>query len=250
MIDKPLLQRRFGTAIRSYDATATVQAETARQLAALLPDTPCEGRVLEIGCGTGLLSTLLVKRLPDAEFIFNDIAPEVEPVLRKKIGPRHRFCAADAEQIPWGTGYGLIASSACIQWWQDPLAFFKKSHEALAPGGVLLYSTFLPGTLAELTRATGSGLVYPSAEQIREVLKQLGFAHAGHSIHLSTLHFSTLPDLLRHIKHTGTNALPTQTMWTPRMFEQLEQRFRSENHLAPRDSCPLTYITITGIATK
>ncbi len=250
LIDKTLLRHRFGAAAESYDDTAVVQAEVADRLVALLPPTVAPERVLEIGCGTGLLSYRLTQRLSGATFVFNDIAPEVERILRLKVGIRHTFITADAEHSAWDGTYGLIASSSCIQWWHDPLSFFPKSHRALLPHGHLLYSTFLPDTFCELRRTTGAGLLYPTADQILETIHGLHFAEHRHEIYSSTLHFRTFTELLRHIKQTGTNAMPAHTVWTPRMIAHLDHTFREANDLPLGAPYPLTYNTIIGIATK
>ncbi len=68
---------RFGAAARRYEDHAPVQRITAERLAddiALLP-LPRHPRILEIGCGTGLLTRALARRIGPADWTVTDISP-------------------------------------------------------------------------------------------------------------------------------------------------------------------------------
>ena len=61
---------------------------------------------------------------------------------------------ADAYALPFRDGsFDLVFSSLMLQWCDDLDAVFAEIARVLKPGGVLLFSTFGPGTLAELREA-------------------------------------------------------------------------------------------------
>src|SRR3546814_12624952 len=73
------IRQAFGTAALGYEDSAGVQriaAETLAKLAAQrrLPLVP---RILEIGCGTGLLTRHIRTQWPEAELTVTDLAPEM-----------------------------------------------------------------------------------------------------------------------------------------------------------------------------
>ena len=80
MTDKELMKGRFSRAAGTYGDNAVVQRGAAIRLASclssLLPEMRRPGRcgkVLEIGCGTGIFSRILLSSFDPEEFILNDI---------------------------------------------------------------------------------------------------------------------------------------------------------------------------------
>ena len=246
MIDKALIRSRFGRAWSSYDSEARFQKEMAGCLITLYRgDAKGAERVLELGCGTGLLSEKLIAALPPGSlFTFNDLSPEVLPYLSERTGTGHHLLMGDAETIEWGGPYTLITSNASIQWWRDPVSFFTKSSAHLERGrGQILLGTFLPDNFHELSAVTGRSLSYPTREEIREVLSQCGFTDVLMEEKRETFRFPSVTELLRHIQKTGTGGLsPEQNgIWTPARLARLEADLRHSGGLTPDDPLPLTY---------
>jgi len=158
-LNSPILSRRsaqiaarFGARAGSYERHAGLQEAVASRLAALLPDLESP-RVLELGCGTGLLSRHLVKRYPRGHFVLTDAAPGMIAECRRNLtqagSPRISYEVMDAGEAGGHAGLDLIATSMTLHWLPDPAATLARLRHLLAPDGVLLYATLGPDSFAE-----------------------------------------------------------------------------------------------------
>lgn len=143
---------RFAERARDYDRYAKLQAEVAARLAEFLPDF-IRPRVLEVGCGTGLLSHQLLERYHDGEFLFTDLAPEMVAECQTRHqspnGRAIRFDVMDGEQPDCTETFDLIALSMTLQWFSDPLFGLRNLTRLLRPGGKLVYATIGPECFPE-----------------------------------------------------------------------------------------------------
>ena len=101
-------------------------------------------------------SRALKRRYPASLVVAADIAPGM--LARAKAQSRwlRRFerVRADAYSLPFRDGaFDLVFSNLMLQWCDDLDAVFAEIARVLKPGGLLLFSTFGPGTLAELREA-------------------------------------------------------------------------------------------------
>lgn len=159
---KQRISERFSAAAESYDGYSAVQAEVAARLARrvttlALPDPP---RVLEIGCGTGHLSRLLMAEI-SGEWFISDISLAMVRSCREKLSsPKARFLVLDGER-PSGVrgGFDLIVSSLAAQWFTDLPKALAALASLLAPGGHLAFVTLGSATFNEW-RAAHVGLDY------------------------------------------------------------------------------------------
>jgi malonyl-ACP O-methyltransferase BioC/dethiobiotin synthase len=179
-----LVGGRFGAAASRYEDHAAIQRITAERLAsdiALLPLPPCP-RILEIGCGTGLLTQALARRLGPADWTVTDISPAMLAAARR--GPAlpgsARYQTLDGEHPDGLTGsYDLICSSLAVQWFADLNAGLARLAALLAPGGHLAVATLAAGTFREWQAAhRAAGLEagtpsYPPARAIRPAMVNL-----------------------------------------------------------------------------
>jgi malonyl-CoA O-methyltransferase len=165
-LNSPILSRRsaeiaarFGARAESYERHAGLQRAIAARLARLLPMLEAP-RVLELGCGTGLLSRHLLERYPRGRFVLTDAAPAMIAACRRNLAPlgaaNISFEVMDAGEAGGHGGLDLIVSSMTLHWLADPLACLERLRRFLAPGGVLLYATLGPDSFAEWRQALAS----------------------------------------------------------------------------------------------
>lgn len=240
IIDKGRMRSRFSKHRQSYEADAEVQIATAERLFEL-----CEGYVghsqdiLEIGCGTGLLSRLLLSALPeDGHLDLWDIV-DVCPVADR----RATFSSLDAEigiTLCASNAYDLIISASTIQWFNSPQQFLTHALAALRRGGILAVSTFAAGTLAEVAQSGGVALPLLSAEQWQSVIPQ-GYSFIAIESVEHRLRFATPLDVFRHLKATGVNSLAST--------RPLRQTIK-DYPLEADGSAPLTYRPLIMILQK
>jgi malonyl-CoA O-methyltransferase len=158
---------RFDRAASTYEAHAQVQADMAKALIGLLPAQPDvlrNGPILEMGCGTGLLTRRIRERFPEAVLTATDAAPRMLETARAQDttgnpdpGPEIRWREFDASgeaPVPAAVGaaapYALAASNALVQWfpWLD--RHFAMVASLLGPGGGYLVSGFTRDNFPEL----------------------------------------------------------------------------------------------------
>ena len=131
---------------------AKFEDERSRPAAELLARVPLDQprRVVDIGCGPGNSTELLVARFPAAEVIGLDSSPEMLAAARKRL-PASSFVEADvAAWIPQPRT-DLLFSNAVFHWVTDHRAVLARLLAALPSGGVLAIQ--VPDNLGEPTDA-------------------------------------------------------------------------------------------------
>ncbi|MBF0261337.1 MAG: methyltransferase domain-containing protein [Magnetococcales bacterium] len=143
----------FDAAASRYEQYAGPQAHAAGRLAArlaerALPEAP---RILEIGCGTGLLTRHLVRLYPQATILATDRALSMLHEARANLSGHDRlgFAAMDGERLAVGGGFDLITANLAWQWFSDPMQAAMACRARLNPGGWLALSTLGEGNFAE-----------------------------------------------------------------------------------------------------
>lgn len=203
LIDKSDVAEKFYNHSGTYCSNATVQRSMCGHVDELLRDNlPARvERMVEIGAGTGLLTRLYDKWLKPSRLELWDISV-VDPGLPGE----HRKCDAEPE-VNRLENVDVIASSATIQWMNNPRQFVAGCAAALAPGGVAVVSTFGPDTFQEISSMLPNALRYISADEWRG----LQFPECVLTVEerMERLEFASSRELLRHISLTGVNGCGT-----------------------------------------
>jgi len=98
-------------------------------------------RVLELGCGTGLLTVRIRRTHPEAVVICIDSSPAMLAIARQK--PELDFVTLTPGDIrdPWPEGpYGAVMSTFCLPALEPDvqLAVLKRAYDVLGDGGVCI----------------------------------------------------------------------------------------------------------------
>jgi len=142
---------RFGARAADYERHAILQATIAKNLAEMLTDMASPS-ILEVGCGTGLLTGKLLERYPDADILATDIAPEMVEKCQenfKAVGSRLQFSVMNGETPATSQTFDLIVTSMTVQWFSDPVVGLRALAGQLRPGGELWFSTLAADCLPE-----------------------------------------------------------------------------------------------------
>ncbi len=118
-----------------YLKFADERSRPARDLFAAVPLTEVR-RAVDIGCGPGNSTELLVDRFPDAEIIGLDSSPEMLEAARQRL-PGVSFVEADVATWTPEEPVDLFYANATFQWVPDHQAVLKRLFADLPPGGVL-----------------------------------------------------------------------------------------------------------------
>ena len=257
-IDKRRARHAFDQAATSYDQVAELQREMGDRLLSRLEYIRIEpGVVLDIGSGTGVISEKLRKRYKNAKVMAVDFAHSMLMQARKRGSWLRKLpcLCADAEAIPLAdNSVDLIVSNAMLQWCNDPEAVFREWLRVMRPGGVLMFTTFGPGTLSELQQAWAAVDDYPHVSRFAD-MHDIGDALLGGGwegpvmdIDRFTLTYSDVKGLMRDIKSLGAGnaAVNRQRSLTGKgkmaaMIEAYEA-FRTESNL------PASYEVVYGHA--
>jgi malonyl-CoA O-methyltransferase len=183
-IDKCALAHQFSGAAHRYDVWATAQAEIATRLMQQIPTDFVPSLMIDLGCGTGLLSAKLLKRYPAASLVGVDLAAGMVQHCRRHLGTNShaRFITGDVEDpgmlVPEAD---LIASSCVAQWFTDLPATVRLWAQTLLPGGRMAFACLLQGSFCELEAAYYQalqcrfrGLGLPTPETIPELFRASG----------------------------------------------------------------------------
>ena len=114
--------------------------ERTRPAAELLARVPAESptRVVDLGCGPGNSTALLVQRWPDAHAEGVDSSPAMIEAA-KKSGAKAAFTLADIAAWNPATRYDVIFSNATYQWLTDHRALLPRLMGHVAQGGVFAF---------------------------------------------------------------------------------------------------------------
>jgi malonyl-CoA O-methyltransferase len=221
-LDARQARRAFDRAARAAADTAVLQREVERRMFERLDYIRlAPARVLDAGCGAGRGLSLLRRRYPKAELIGVDFAPAaihaasrsesiVAHARRMLFRARRSHLCADFSRLPLRPGsVGMLWSNLAFAWAGDPLAALREFYRVLAPGGLLMFSSYGPDTLKELKSAFAAASParrvhsFLDMHDVGDMLVASGFAAPVMDVETITLTYADVAALARDLKASG-----------------------------------------------
>ena len=133
------LKREYAANAGDYDRrwNRYVAASVDKTLAELQlePGT----RLLDIGCGTGVLLEQLVLRQPEARLYGGDLSNAMLSVACDRLGPSAGLVQAAGEALPLAeASIDVLVSSSAFHFVRDPGKALNEARRVLRPGGRLV----------------------------------------------------------------------------------------------------------------
>ena len=219
--DALAIKHRFSKSSKTYQTRAGIQRQVAQTLASFVDGQP--KKILEIGCGTGLLTAQLIKRAPGATLTATDMSGEMLTIAHSNLSKEStavlpNFELLNPEIEPIKEKYDLIVASMVVHWFQNPLETIKTIRKALTDNGQFYFSTIGPDCFKEWQQALSeNGL--PSGLRIPPPLPGL-FEQEYKSVA-----YESAQNFLYHLKATGAHR--PRSNYTPLSLSQLKRAMLS-----------------------
>ncbi len=203
---KSRVVRSFSVASSTYNAASDLQAQAAQLLATRVLHYAWNWpNILEVGCGTGGLTQLLMPYLP-GNWIISDLSPAMLLATQRCLSsPLAQFRVMDGEKpdLP-AESLGLIVSNLAAQWFENLPRALQHMATCLHTRGRLLLTTLGEDSLLEWRQAvatTGHDAGtprYPSAQMLADALPMA--LVTSHPIKMS---YPSALEFLRSLKDIG-----------------------------------------------
>lgn len=218
-IDRRAMRAAFEKAAPFYDAAAILQQEVANRLVErmdLMSMKPVS--ILDAGSGTGFVSQSIAERFPKAKITALDLAFNMlkqaknKHTFKQRWNKQFRYVHAEVENLPFAdASVELVISGLTMQWCQDLPKVFKEFKRVLAPGGLLMFSSFGPDTLKELRQcwAEVDDLAHVNAfadlHDVGDALLQSGFADPVMDMEMLTVTYKDVKTVMSDLKQIGAH---------------------------------------------
>ncbi len=212
--------------------------------------------ILDVGCGTGVITAQLMRKYRKARVIGLERTPAMVVKARKRapwLRTLYGLCA-EPEAIPLADArFDLIFSNLALPWTVDLDGTLAEFRRLLKPGGALLFSTLGPDTLLELRRSwaiAGDGYNHVNAfldmHDIGDALLRARLAEPVMDVERLTLTYPEVDRLahdlgrlgVRNVTRGRPTGLTSKGRW--RAMRDAYEQYRRPDGLLPV-SCEVVY---------
>ncbi len=255
LLNPGTVRQTFDRVASIYNQHAALEQEVASRLLERLEFTRfTPHRILDLGCGTGQASAGLNKKFREAQLIGLDSSQAMlmQMQLRSAVLRRTRTVCADMAALPLADqSVDLLFSNLAMQLCPDPLAVFAEMRRVLAPGGMLVFSSFGPESFGELRAAwaeldeTTQFMGFVDILPLGDALMAAGFNQPVMDSERITVSYPDIDSLVRELDATGTFSLLLGTDKIAAAREHLTEAYKP---FMIESRFPVSYEIIYGTA--
>ncbi len=196
-----MLKKYFNKAASSYDDNAILQESTGNKLFSLIRENAfSHENIIDIGCGTGLMTKVLATHLTYHTFHALDISENSLSIAKKRLQPFNiQFIESHFDTFEPNMTFDLIYSNMSLHWSENIFLTIKRLLSLLKKNGKLVFSIPMQGTFIELKP-------HVRVQQFVEkntIINQFKVLH--HETENIILTFPSMLTALQSIKKTGAN---------------------------------------------
>lgn len=255
-LNKSRIKQSFAKAANTYDGVAELQRQVGRELLSFVDIKQCQGVLLDLGCGTGFLTSELVAGANHGSMIAVDIAHAMLKTTQAKLLKEStlKYVCADAEFLPFTSGsVDHLFSNLALQWCQNLSAVFFDIKRVLKAEGQLVFSTFGPKTLQELKTVWATVDHYNhvndfySQADIQQFLENAGFKDIKIVSHSYVSTYPSVRFLMQELKGLGAQQVSgrNKSLTTKTAMQKMYTAYEA---LRVNAQIPATFEVISVIA--
>lgn len=209
--DKSTISYNFDRASETYGASDCIHHNIAKDVLSFVVSRCCvdclyDKSILEIGCGTGVLTSLILENLYPSQMICNDLSERMLGCVTKQHQGIFTICG-DAEDIDFPF-CNLVISSMAFQWFNDLYATVRKIKDN---ANIMVFSMPVFGTFCELYQMYDRyGLEFKSVlHEYEDVKRKMLMEFAGNAVFCDirqySMKFASLKCFYRYLWMIGAN---------------------------------------------
>ena len=176
---------------RTYDRSSQPQQAWASEVLARLEGIDQESTILDVGCGTGRVTELLLALVPGGRVLAVDASREMVALTRERLGERAEVWCQDALDIALQEPVDVVVSTAALHWVTDHDRLWTRLAQALRPGGVLE------------VQCGGQGNI----DRVRKVIDEVARDLARHLVGWSPWVFAAPQETAQRLREAGFTAI-------------------------------------------
>ncbi len=212
--------KNFGRSARVYHQEAEIQKKVANGLVSSLrpwKDIIPLGPVLEVGCGTGFLTELMISEFPTKDIVITDASEDMLNFTKERLGEasNRSYEVLNVNEIEeFEEKYSIIVCNFAAQWFSDTAMGLEKLSKLLLPGGLLL--TAFPGNQSfmnwyECCLELGLPFTANALPDVEDVVIKLSLGPLQIDYYENDLHqeFESSLDFFKHLKSIGVSKSKT-----------------------------------------
>lgn len=137
----------------SYDRSSAPQQQWAGDVLERLDGVAPDATVLDVGCGTGLVTEQLLGLVPRGHVLAIDASQAMVDLAAARLGDRARVWRSDVLDLELEEPVDAVVSTAALHWVPDHDLLWRRLAAALRPGGRLEVQCGGRGNIAAVQEA-------------------------------------------------------------------------------------------------